>query len=122
PEDPEARSVQMSEEDAYRYRRIFSLQEMGEWDAAAWEIERLSDTRLMGHVLRQRYLHPDRRASYEELAAWLKRYGDLPGADRLHALAVRRVPSGAKPPKAPVAADERLTGSLARLAGFRPEP
>ncbi|MGQ9365846.1 transglycosylase SLT domain-containing protein [Azospirillum sp. A39] len=122
PEDAEARAVQLSEEDAYRYRRIFSLQALGEWDAAAWEIERLGDTRLMGHVLRQRYLHPDRKASYEELAAWLRRYGDLPGAERLHALALRRVPSGVRPPKAPETADQRLTGSLERLAGYRPEP
>ncbi|WP_245593552.1 lytic transglycosylase domain-containing protein [Azospirillum halopraeferens] len=122
PDDAEARSVQLSAEDAYRYRRIFALQEQGRWDAADWEIARLGDTVLLGHVLRQRYLHPDRRAGYEELADWLKRYGDHPGAERLHALATRRAPAGTKPLRAPDDRSVRLTGSLERLGGFRPDP
>lgn len=69
--DEEARAVQLDDEDVQRYRRIFSLQERGEWDSAEVEIQQLSDQRLLGYVLRQRYLHPDRKAGYEELADWM---------------------------------------------------
>lgn len=122
--DADARALQLTEEDARHYRRIFALQERGEWEGADWEIRLLHDRRLMGHVLRQRYLHPDRKASYDELAGWLQRYGDLPGAERIHALAQRRAPAGQqralKPPRG--GDGERLTGSLERLGGLRPEP
>ncbi len=121
--DADARAVQLTEEDARHYRRIFALQERGEWEGADWEIRLLSDRRLLGHVLRQRYLHPDRKASYDELAAWLQRYGDLPGAERIHALAQRRAPAGQRALKPPRGGDgERLTGSLERLGGLRPDP
>ncbi|WP_245986928.1 lytic transglycosylase domain-containing protein [Azospirillum thermophilum] len=118
--DEEARAVQLGEEDAGRYRRIFLLQERAEWDAADAEIRQLSDTRLLGYVLRQRYLHPDRRASYEELAGWMQRYADHAGAERVHGLAQRRQPAGQRPPKAPNSErGERLSGSLERLGGLR---
>jgi len=121
--DEEARSVQLSEEDAHRYRRIFALQERGEWEAADWEIRLLEDKRLIGHVLRHRYLHPDRKASYDELAGWMQQYGDLAGAERIHGLAQRRQPAGQRAPKPPRGNDgERLTGSLERLGGLRPDP
>ncbi len=121
--DAEARSVQLTEEDAHRYRRIFALQERGEWEAADWEIRQLKDKRLVGYVLRQRYLHPDRKASYDELADWMQRFGDHAGAERIHNLAQRRQPAGQRAPKPPRGDDGvRLTGSLERLGGLRPEP
>ncbi|KAA0679308.1 lytic transglycosylase domain-containing protein [Roseomonas genomospecies 6] len=121
--DADARTVQLTEEDARHYRRIFALQERGEWEGADWEMRLLRDRRLVGHVLRQRYLHPDRKASYDELASWLQRYGDLPGAERIHALAQRRAPAGQRALKPPRGGDgERLTGSLERLGGLRPDP
>ncbi len=120
--DEEARDVQLSLDDAHRYRRIFALQERAEWDAADWEMGLLKDRGLIGHVLRQRYLHPDRRASYDELAAWMHEYGDLAGAERIHNLAQRRQPSGRRALKPPRGDGARLTGSLERLGGLRPEP
>ncbi|MBP2316202.1 lytic transglycosylase domain-containing protein [Azospirillum soli] len=121
--DAEARSVQLTEEDAHRYRRVFALQEQGEWEAADWEIRLLKDKRLVGYVLRQRYLHPDRKASYDELADWMQRFGDHAGAERIHNLAQRRQPAGQRAPKPPRGDDGvRLTGSLERLGGLRPEP
>ncbi len=121
--DEDALSVQMSEEEAHRYRRIFALQERAEWEAADLEISQLRDKRLLGYVLRHRYLHPDRKASYEELAAWMREYGDLAGAERVHNLAQRRQPAGQRAPKPPRGNDgERLTGSLERLGGLRPDP
>ncbi|WP_247876061.1 transglycosylase SLT domain-containing protein [Azospirillum sp. TSH100] len=118
--DEEARAVQLDEEDAARYRRIFAAQERAEWDAADAEIAKLKDRRLIGYVLRQRYLHPDRRASYEELARWMQDYGDLAGAERIHNLAQKRQPAGQKAPKPPRGEERvRLVGSLERLGGLR---
>lgn len=122
PRDAEEAGALLGEEDAARYRRIFALQQGAEWDAADAEIDQLSDKRLLGYVLRQRYLHPDRRARYDELAAWMQRYGDLAGADRIYALAQRRQPAGQRAPKPPQGAGERLAGSLERLGGYKPEP
>ena len=118
--DDEARAVQLNEEDADRYRRIFALQDRGDWDAADAEMRLLTDRRLVGYVLRHRYLHPDRRASYDELAQWMQKYGDLAGAERIHSLAQRRQPSGERAPKAP-RGDEtvRFNGSLESLGGLR---
>src|SRR3546814_8059183 len=44
--------------DADLYRRIFVLQEDGRWPQADRLIAGLSDKRLLGHLLAQRYLHP----------------------------------------------------------------
>jgi len=118
--DDAARAVQLGEEDADRYRRIFALQDHADWEAADGEIHRLTDKRLLGYVLRQRYLHPDRKASYDELAQWMQSYGDLAGAERVHSLAQRRQPAGERAPKPP-RGDEtvRFNGSLERLGGLR---
>ncbi|WP_236783674.1 lytic transglycosylase domain-containing protein [Azospirillum humicireducens] len=118
--DDEARAVQLDEEDAGRYRRIFALQERADWDAADAEMAKLKDRRLIGYVLRQRYLHPDRRAGYEELARWMQDYGDLAGAERVHSLAQKRQPAGQRAPKPPRGEERvRLVGSLERLGGLR---
>jgi soluble lytic murein transglycosylase-like protein len=55
-------------------------------------------------VLFQRYMHPTKyRSSYAELEAWLDRYADLPGAARVHRLAVKRRPAGAAARRRPEA-------------------
>ena len=88
--------------DAQLYREIFELQEDGRWAAADARIARLKDRRLLGYLLHQRYMHPTAyRSNYAELRDWLADYADLPGADRLHALALKRRPSGVAPPRAP---------------------
>lgn len=94
----------LSPEDAERYRAIFRLQDAADWAAADREIAALSDRRLLGHVLAERYLHPDAyRSSWRELADWLDRYADHPQAPVIHRLAQKRRPSGAAAPKDPVA-------------------
>jgi soluble lytic murein transglycosylase-like protein len=92
----------LSTKDVARYRKIFVLQEDGRWDAADAQVARLEDRRLLGHVRYQRLMHPtDYRSSYAELRRWLASYADLPGADRVHRLALRRKPADAAPPRAP---------------------
>ena len=94
----------LSDDDAARYRRVFAIQEKGDWHAAGHEIEKLEDRLLMGHVMAQRYLHPtDYRSRFKELRRWLDAYADHPQARRIYGLAMRRKPANAKPPRPPAA-------------------
>ena len=104
----------LSPEDAARYRRIFALQEQGDWAAAENEIARLQDRVLLGHVRYQKLMHPtEYRSSFADLAGWLDAYADHPGARLIHRLALRRQgPDDAKPPP-----PERVR----RLGGYGPD-
>ncbi|CAN0095001.1 unnamed protein product [Discosporangium mesarthrocarpum] len=110
----------LSAADVERYRRVFELQESGNWKQADAIIRRIDDDRLMGHVLAQRYLHPTKyRSRFSELRDWMARYADLPQADRIHRLAVRRQPKGAAGPKAPVRHSYRTVGTETAIASER---
>jgi len=91
----------LSANDVRLYREIFQAQQDGEWSAVDRKVRALRDKRLVGHVLAQRYLHRNYRASYKELASWLEHYADLPEAIRIHRLAASRMPRGSKPPVKP---------------------
>ena len=93
----------LSNVDATLYRKIFDVQERGDWKQADRLIKQLSDRMLMGHVLAQRYLHPTKyRSKYKELKAWMGDYADHPDAPRLYKLALRRKPANWKSPKRPI--------------------
>ncbi len=87
--------------EAERYAEIFRLQGEGAWAAADKEIRLLKDKRLLGAVLAQRFVHNKYRSRYDELAHWLKAYGDHPEAGRLYRLAIDRKPGGAAAPERP---------------------
>ncbi len=88
--------------DADRYRDIFALQADGNWKKANTLIKQLNDPVLLGHVLAQRYLHPNKyRSRYKELKAWMAVYADHPDAARIYKLALRRKPKNWRRPKAP---------------------
>lgn len=89
-------SRRLSEVDAARYAHIFAFQDIGDFTQADAEINKLNDRRLMGHILYQRYMHPDYKSNYGELAAWIKEYADHPGAQAIYDLAQRRKPEGAE--------------------------
>lgn len=92
----------LSESDAQLYRDVFALQKAGKWRQADKKIDRLSDQRLMGHVLAQRYLHPTAyRSKYKELSSWLKVYADHPQAPRIYKLALTRRPKNYRMPTRP---------------------
>jgi soluble lytic murein transglycosylase-like protein len=91
----------LSPADIDRYREIFALQEAGRFEEATRRIEQVSDRLLIGHVLAQRYLHPKYLTPYSELAQWLEDYGDHVGADKIHRLALIRLPQGRAAPPAP---------------------
>ena len=91
----------LSGPDADRYRLIFGLQDQGLWQAADRQIPKLSDDRLLGHVLAQRYLNPGFHVSYRQLADWLSRYGTLPEADEVYRLALKAKPKSSTAPARP---------------------
>jgi soluble lytic murein transglycosylase len=98
----------LSAADADRYRAIFRLQQRADWQGADQLIGRLGDTRLLGHALAQRYLHPTYRSAYPELRDWLVSYADLPEAQQIYRLANARMQKGDTPPREPTAILRRL--------------
>ncbi len=68
--------------DAQLYRAIFLAQKQKDWSTADTAIGYLTDKRLMGSVLANRYLN--RGASADEYTAWLKEYKDLPEAETIY--------------------------------------
>ncbi len=100
----------LSAADVARYQRIQALQADGLWDQAAPLIDALDGRVLLGYVLAQKYLHPNKyRSRFVELRDWLADYADLPQAHRIHRLAMRRKPERAVAPKPPA------TGESVRL-------
>lgn len=86
----------LSSRDKKIYEEIFVAQTAAQFAQADELIAKLRDTRLLGHVLEQRYRHPSYKTSFPELAGWLKHYGDHPGADDLYDFAEMRRPAGNK--------------------------
>ncbi|MBL6957466.1 MAG: lytic transglycosylase domain-containing protein [Rhodospirillales bacterium] len=92
----------LTDKDVSLYKKIFTVQESGQWKTADKLIGQLDSRILMGHVLAQRYLHPTKyRSRYKELKAWMDEYADHPDARRLYKLGLRRKPRNWKMPKAP---------------------
>jgi soluble lytic murein transglycosylase-like protein len=105
PTGPDGLPAVLSQRDADLYRRIFALQEDGRWPEADRLIAQLTDKRLLGHLLAQRYLHPTAyRSKYVELKEWMDHYADHPQAKRIYALALKRRPANYRRPKPPEAA------------------
>ncbi|MEN8722288.1 MAG: lytic transglycosylase domain-containing protein [Alphaproteobacteria bacterium] len=90
------------------YKQIFAYQDDAKWGQADRLIKRLNDPLLVGHILRDRYLHPNAyRSSYTELADWLATYYELPDAYRVYRLAKKKQPKRASAPKRPRAVSVR---------------
>jgi soluble lytic murein transglycosylase len=104
--------------DVALYRQIFQLQDGGAWRKADQLIKQLSDKLLLGHVLRQRYMHPTAyRSKYKELKAWMSGYADHPGALQVYRLALRRQPKGWQSPKRPIAIKPNVSTPKVRNTG-----
>lgn len=76
--------------DKARYEEAFLLQDSAEWDKADEIIASIKNPLLMGHLLSQRYLHPDYKTSAEELKQWFAFYNDHPQARRLQQLSAAK--------------------------------
>ncbi len=85
-------SPRLGREDVKRYERIFYLQDHGDFGAANAEIRKLTDDRIMGDVLYQRYMGRFYHATYGELADWMRHYASYAGAQKIYELALKRRP------------------------------
>ena len=86
----------LSAHDAALYAAAFDAAERGDVASADSTLAQVTDSCLTGDV---QYVEltraKTRTASYDELASWLKVYGDRPGAGRVYELAMRRKPADA---------------------------
>lgn len=87
--------------DRLSYTSAFDALRRGDLDAARAAARQANDRVLLGQVEFERLFHPNYTASYDELAAFMEEYADLPCAQRVYALALRRRPDGAEEPRRP---------------------
>jgi soluble lytic murein transglycosylase-like protein len=100
---PAAASLQpLAAQDAARYTQAFAATRRGDFIGGQNLSHGIGDPVLMGWLDAERLLHPAYQANYAELKAWLDVHGDLPTADRVYDLALKRRPFGAPPPKKPM--------------------
>lgn len=78
----------LSAQDVRLYREIFASERDGDFAGARHDVESLSDRSLIGYAEAEHFLSPSaRHVSLAQLAEWLEKYGDLPVAPRVRALA-----------------------------------
>ncbi len=77
----------LTDADASLYTQIFLLQSEEEISAAQKLEKQLSDKLLMNEVLYQRYISKTYHTKGKEIADWMQKYYDMPGADRMVKLA-----------------------------------
>ncbi|MDP1737617.1 MAG: lytic transglycosylase domain-containing protein [Caulobacter sp.] len=117
----------LSPMDERAYREAFAASQRGDFEDAEAAMARIKDRALAGRLAFEKLMHPAAyTATYAELTAWLKTYGDQPGAERIYALAIKRKPAGAADPKPPAFMEvSRLWGrveSASSLAGGPASP
>ncbi len=111
----------LSNADRLSYTNAFDALRRGDLDAAREAARQANDRVLLGQVEFERLFHPDYTATYEELAAWLNDYADLPSAQRAHALAMRRRPDGAPEPRRPAGVFATRTWDAVAAGGANAE-
>ena len=111
----------LSNADRLSYTSAFDALRRGDLDAARASARQAGDRVLLGQVEFERMFHPGYTATYDELAAWLQDYADLPSAQRVHALAMRRRPDGAEEPRRPTGTFFSRTWDQVAAAGGNSE-
>ncbi len=111
----------MSNADRLSYTSAFDALRRGDLDTARAAARQANDRVLLGTVEFERLFHSDYTASFDELSAWLNDYADLPSAQRVHALAMRRRPDGAEEPRRPTGTFFSRTWDQVAAAGGNSE-
>lgn len=106
------RPTALSSADRISYTTAFDALRRGDIETARMAARQAQDRVLLGQVEFESLFHPDHVATYEELTAWLETYSDLPCADRVYTLALRRRPDGAPEPVRPSGVLGRTWNSL----------
>ena len=112
-----ASSQALSPWDAQLYAAAFDAVRKGDFQTAEAKLAQVKDRCLVGMVEFQKLFHPKAyKASYEELTAWLDKYGDLPVAKKVWELAKKRKPDGAADPAPPASMQGQRTWSSVEMA------
>lgn len=114
--DSDRTPTALSSEDRLSYTTAFDALRRGDLELARTSARKAQDRVLLGQVEFERLFHPTHVATYDELAAWLETYSDLPMAQRVYTLAMRRIPDGAPEPKRPGNLLERTWASVTGAA------
>ncbi|MBQ0013160.1 MAG: lytic transglycosylase domain-containing protein [Proteobacteria bacterium] len=77
----------LTDSDAEIYEQIFLLQSKEKIDSAKKLESQLTDKLLMNEVLYQRFISKTYHTHGSEVADWMKKYYDMPGAQRMYKLA-----------------------------------
>ena len=110
--DSDRTPTALSSSDRLSYTTAFDALRRGDLELARSSARQAQDRILLGQVEFERLFHPTHVATYDELAAWLETYSDLPMAQRVYTLAMRRIPDGAPEPKRPGNLLERTWASV----------
>ncbi|HET9159247.1 MAG TPA: lytic transglycosylase domain-containing protein [Caulobacteraceae bacterium] len=95
----------LSQADAAIYQAAFAAVRNGDFKTADKRLRKADDKSLIGYVQLEKLMHRAHQATFGELSSWLSKYGDLPGAERVFALAQKRQPAKAASLSAPPALD-----------------
>lgn len=87
----------LSDENAALYAQIFMLQDKEKIETAKKLESKLTDKLLMNEVLYQRYTSKTYHTRGNELKAWMDKYNDMPGSERLYKMAGLKKASVRKP-------------------------
>ncbi len=107
----------LSEREAALYRLLFAAQGRAAWKTADDLAKQITDKRLMGAVLADRFEKRD--ASGAELAAWLHAYASLPQAEAFYTKAKKAGMSSLTPPQSADAWSHG--GEIDGAANFAPD-
>jgi len=89
----------LSAQDAQLYASAFQAAERGDVQTVDSTLAQIKDPCLVGRVEYVKLTGPSARTtSYDDLVRWLTAFKDLPGADKVYALAMKLKPRGAEPP------------------------
>ena len=80
--DPDRTPTALSSSDRLSYTTAFDALRRGDLELARSSARQAQDRILLGQVEFERLFHPAHVATYDELAAWLETYSDLPMAQR----------------------------------------
>jgi hypothetical protein len=101
PAAAETRVIALSDGDEAAYRAAFEALEAGDFAAARAAAARAEDSILVDVVDGVRFASPRYRPSYDDIASWLRRHGDLAVADAVYDRAIDIRPRRARMAQAP---------------------
>ena len=107
----------LSSADRLSYTTAYDALRRGDLELARVSARQANDRVLLGQVEFERLFHPGHTATFDELAAWLEEFSDLPSAQRAYDLALRRRPDGAAEPKRPEGLGGRTWNSVVAAGG-----